>query len=286
MSILACAWWTVSALPFLRSSSISPMSTTRIALLVCGGLTGKPLALNGNYYDIFLRYLQASKPNPQTSFTLDPYDVVHEMTYPNEDDYDSIMLTGSAASAYENIEWTNKLVGYISRVADTKPHVKLIGICFGHQIVARALGGECVPNGGRWEVGPTPIELTDIGKQLFGNHDTLNIQQMHRDHVPSVPLNFHLLASSPVSLNQGMVRFASLSNPMPGKPLPPIQILTVQGHPEFTESVVSAIVEQRFSSGVIDAEVAADAERRKLWKNDGVDAIGKVVWKVIMQTLM
>lgn len=48
-----------------------------------------------------------------------------------------------------------------------------IGICFGHQIISRALGGECVPNGGIWELGPTPIHLTDIGKQLFGPSDTL-----------------------------------------------------------------------------------------------------------------
>jgi GMP synthase-like glutamine amidotransferase len=48
-----------------------------------------------------------------------------------------------------------------------------IGICFGQQIIARALGGECVPNGDIWELGPTQIQLTDIGKQIFGSYDTL-----------------------------------------------------------------------------------------------------------------
>ena len=48
-----------------------------------------------------------------------------------------------------------------------------IGICFGHQIISCALGGECVPNGEVWELGPTQIQLTDIGKQLFGSYDTL-----------------------------------------------------------------------------------------------------------------
>lgn len=47
------------------------------------------------------------------------------------------------------------------------------GICFGHQIISCALGGECLPNGGVWEIGPTQIQLTDIGKQLFGPSDTL-----------------------------------------------------------------------------------------------------------------
>ena len=54
-----------------------------------------------------------------------------------------------------------------------------IGICFGHQIIAHALGAECVLNvlngepGGVWELGPTKIHLTEIGKQLFGSYDTL-----------------------------------------------------------------------------------------------------------------
>lgn len=46
--------------------------------------------------------------------------------------------------------------------------IALPGICFGHQIVARALGKDCVPNSGRWEVGITPIDLTETGKKIFG----------------------------------------------------------------------------------------------------------------------
>jgi len=125
------------------------LKTVKIALLICGSLTGKAYALNGDYYDIYSKFIRDSTPEG-TTFSLDPYDVVHKMDYPSEDDYDCIMLTGSgvclilslkthvnyfrlgriakiAASAYENIEWVNKLVGYIARVAETKPHVKLIG---------------------------------------------------------------------------------------------------------------------------------------------------------------
>jgi len=48
-----------------------------------------------------------------------------------------------------------------------RPHLFATGICFGHQIIARALGGECVPNG-RWEIGPTNVKLTNLGQQIFG----------------------------------------------------------------------------------------------------------------------
>ena len=49
------------------------------------------------------------------------------------------------------------------------------GICFGHQIIARALGGECVPNDGRWELGPTPLQLTDLGKRIFGSDELVSL---------------------------------------------------------------------------------------------------------------
>jgi hypothetical protein len=49
------------------------------------------------------------------------------------------------------------------------------GICFGHQIIARALGGECVPNDGRWELGPTPLQLTHLGKRIFGSDELVSL---------------------------------------------------------------------------------------------------------------
>ncbi|KAF9524926.1 class I glutamine amidotransferase-like protein [Crepidotus variabilis] len=260
----------------------------RIALLTCGSLTGKAYAENGDYWDVYSKFMHDSCP-AGTQFKFEPFDVVSKMEYPSsqdEDQYDCMMLTGSAASAYENLEWINILVDYVARIAESKPNIKLIGICFGHQIIARALGSACVPNGGKWEVGPTPIHLTDLGRRIFGSDkDTLTIQQMHRDHVPSVPPNFHLLASTAITPNQGMVKF--LGNPplddKTSSNLPPIQIITVQGHPEFTESVVSAIIEQRAASGVIDSEAAQDAEKRRYWKTDGIDVFGQILWDVILQ---
>lgn len=108
-----------------------------------------------------------------------------------------------------------------------------------------------------------------------------NIQQMHRDHVPTVPPTFHLLASTPTSLNQGMVRFSSGAEP--STPLPPIQIITTQGHPEFNESIITAIIEQRSQSGAISQEAAAEAETRRFLKTDGVDIIGKAIWEILLQ---
>lgn len=106
---------------------------------------------------------------------------------------------------------------------------------------------------------------------------------MHQDHVPSVPHNFHLLGSTPVSINQGMVRFYGDRAPRSANDIQPddIHILTLQGHPEFTEPIVTGLVEKRSASGVMDMEAAKDAMERRYGPNDGVGIIGHAVWNVI-----
>lgn len=117
---------------------------------------------------------------------------------------------------------------------------------------------------------------------------------MHRDHVSKAPPNVEILASSAVTPNQGMVRFlhapiriddSPWNSESPTPTNSEIQILTLQGHPEFTESVVSCIIEHRSATGAIDVATARDAERRKYVKTDGVDIVGRLMWGVILQRL-
>lgn len=69
----------------------------KIALLICGGLSGKALTLNGDYYDIYLRYLTESCPKG-VSFSCDAFNVKASMEFPvHEDDYSCMLLTGSRA---------------------------------------------------------------------------------------------------------------------------------------------------------------------------------------------
>ncbi len=147
------------------------------------------------------------------------------------------------------------------------------------------------------------------------------IQQMHRDHVPSLPPGCALLGASARSPVQGVVRFyapdgtppddstdtttttnnnnnttsnttntntntntttTTDSPPSPSAPLPPIHILAVQGHPEFAESVVAPLVSTRAASGAIDASTAAAYEANgKGVKDDGRGRIARAVWGVM-----
>ncbi|KAK7050442.1 glutamine amidotransferase type-1 domain-containing protein [Favolaschia claudopus] len=255
-----------------------------IALLACDTLMPSVVEEHGDYDVLFPTLLhsagkQLGIDDIASKCKLDYYDVVKKMEYPTDeqlDAYDGILITGSKASAYEDIEWINKLVEFTAHVVTEKPKLKIVGICFGHQIVARALGGRCVKNGGKWEVGPTAVALTILGKEVFGV-DTLYIEEMHQDHVPEVPPTFHLLGSTVVSMNQGMVRFDSSREPQSPVALSDIHIFTVQGHPEFNEPILTKLVAARKAQGIIDAATAADATERAYWQNDGVGVVGKAI---------
>ncbi|KAG6331617.1 hypothetical protein ID866_7471 [Astraeus odoratus] len=277
----------------------------RLALLECSNPGPQILGTDG-YTPVFYSLLEASlalanastpEEAERVSFTLDGYDVMTKMEYPSNDtEYDGLFISGAPSSAYEDIEWINKLVAYVKRAIEEKPKMKIFGICFGHQIIARALGGSCVPNNGKWEVAVTNVQLTALGKAIFRSDD-LDIQQMHQDHVPALPPNCHLLGSTPVALNQGFVVFESSYNPSaeslesesPTVPLPSIHIFTVQGHPEFTPRIMHAILDARIKhlgdAVVADGRMRADGIPGKKYTGgracNGVDIVGKTIWGIL-----
>lgn len=147
-----------------------------------------------SYHDVFCSLFQRSLDTVDDSsveLVVKSYDVVNEpWEYPSEQDLATasgvlitgsgkdnfppgqsneteIMQTCSAASAYENIPWINRLVDFTSQIPVQYPHLKLIGICYGHQIIARAFGGTVEKNKKGWELGVRTVKLTEIGKNLL-----------------------------------------------------------------------------------------------------------------------
>jgi len=110
-----------------------------------------------------------------------------------------------------------------------------------------------------------------------------NIQEMHRDHVPILPPNFTLLGSSTVCANQGMVQIYGTNQSAPPEKIEPsdIHILTFQGHPEFTASIVEKVVDIRAEKGIYDQAVAEKARLNAVKKHDGTGRVGALVWKVL-----
>ncbi|KAK0620484.1 class I glutamine amidotransferase-like protein [Immersiella caudata] len=210
------------------------------------------------YHGVFKHLLvRAVDPAPlESALTLSRHDVVNDLTsYPSFDAIDAILITGSKHSAFENDPWITTLVDFTRR-AIAHPRVRIIGICFGHQIVSRALNIPVHRSEAGWEVSVTETTLTPAGQSLFGGRKTLKIQQMHRDQAFGLPPSATLLASTPLCPNHGF--------------LIPLRLITVQGHPEFTSDIMQEILETRHATGLFSDEVYQSGMARRSDDHDGV----------------
>lgn len=126
---------------------------------------------HGVFEDLFVR--AADPASIESVLTLSRHDVVNDLTsYPSLESIDAILITGSKHSAFENDPWITTLVDFTQKaIAD--PRVRIIGICFGHQIVSRALGVPVQRSDAGWEVSVTETKLTPAGQALFGGRETL-----------------------------------------------------------------------------------------------------------------
>ena len=146
----------------------------RIAILECDTPLDATRATYGSYGGVFIALLKAgadalSYPglSSTSGLSISTYDVVTAQTYPVLDDIDAILITGSRHNAFDHDPWILKLVEFTERVLKQR-RVRTIGVCFGHQIVGRALGTKVDRSDKGWEVSVTAIDLTKRGQEIFG----------------------------------------------------------------------------------------------------------------------
>jgi GMP synthase (glutamine-hydrolysing) len=108
--------------------------------------------------------------------------------------FDAVLVTGSPWSVVDPAPWMDEAAAFLLEVARARP---VLGVCFGHQLLARALGGEVTRNPLGREAGTTAVTLTEAGRRdpLFaGCPERLLVQQTHEDHVAGVPPSATVLA--------------------------------------------------------------------------------------------
>ncbi|KAH7904406.1 class I glutamine amidotransferase-like protein, partial [Hygrophoropsis aurantiaca] len=129
--------------------------------------------------DLFLPEVTTMKP-----FDVDEFDVIGGELPDDVAEYDSVIVSGSAHGVNDKDEWILELTKFLHDTAENHPQVKLIGICFGHQIISRAVFDLTVkanPEG--WEIGPYEIDLINVGTALFPGRESLTIEMFHHDAV-------------------------------------------------------------------------------------------------------
>ncbi|KAI9902588.1 hypothetical protein N3K66_001940 [Trichothecium roseum] len=235
----------------------SPL-TLRIAMLNADepapAVCEKRAATYGQLFHVLLSKA-ADRVRPNLTILADDYDVVRGEYPPSASDYDLLIVTGAAASAYDDLDWARNLDVYLSKVYEESPRVRMFGSCFGHQIICQSLlrkhGVTVEKNPQGWEVGVHEIQLNNNFLQALGPQPSLfptstvarpptpdaandpspkvlRLQLIHSDHV-KVPEDRGLPAGW---MTMGRTdRCAIQGTYCPGR------VLTYQGHFEFDRFV-------------------------------------------------
>ncbi len=130
------------------------------------------------------------------------------------------LITGSRFGAYEQHPWIPPLEDFIR--AAYAAHVPVVGVCFGHQIIAQAMGGKVAKFDGGWSVGPTDYD--------FGG-ETMTLNAWHQDQVVTKPEGAQVVGSTAFCENAAL--------------LYDDRMFTVQPHPEFRPAFMEGLIRTR-----------------------------------------
>jgi len=202
----------------------------RIGILQTGDAPEDLRTTEGDYPDMFQRLLAGRGFEFRTWRVMD-------LQFPtDEEQADGWLITGSRHGVYEDHAFIPPLEAFIRDAYNA--HVPLVGICFGHQIVAKALGGRVEKFAGGWSVGPTDYRFGD---------EVLTLNAWHQDQVVEIPEGAEVVARSEFCANAALAYDD--------------RILTVQAHPEFPDSFIDGLIRTR-GQGIVPDPLLRQAEAR------------------------
>ena len=194
---------------------------------------GPSLSDVSKHYGVAPEWIMESLKNKGCNFTwVKPY--VGDKIQSNN--ADAWIITGSPCSVYNCEAWMVNLEEEMKNIQSSQ--IPVLGICFGHQLIAKCFGGTVELNPKGWELGAYPVQFTDVGKksQLFsGMEENAIVYESHQDSVTVLPENAIELAKN----NKGNQAFMIHDN-----------FYGVQFHPEFSWEVIKMYVSVRSLTGV------------------------------------
>jgi GMP synthase-like glutamine amidotransferase len=191
----------------------------KLAILETGRPPGDLADRFGDYPAMFERLLG-------DGFEVEAFDV-QAGQFP-ADGHDGILITGSPAGVYDGLAWIAPLADFI-RTAKAR---KMVGVCFGHQIMADALGGRVVKSDKGWSAGLHRYSVVRSEPWLDGERE-ISIPASHQDQVVIQPPNTEIVAAS------DFTPYAALA--WTDRPA-----ISFQFHPEFDPAFAKALIEKRY----------------------------------------
>jgi len=174
-------------------------------------------AVDGDFEDMFSNNLEGIE------IKLSVYDARSQQPLPALGDYSAVIITGSHAMATDCEPWSERLLPLIKTMHETK--LPTLGVCYGHQLIAKAFGGEIGfhPNGP--QAGSTEITLTEAGKQdpLLGlSPEAFKVNAGNSQRIIKLPSTATALAGNDFEPHQA-VKFGEV-------------MWGLQFHPEFNQN--------------------------------------------------
>lgn len=161
---------------------------------------------------------------------------------PEELNHDDVyLITGCNLSAYDDIKWIKDLQRWIVRANDEK--VKMVGICFGHQIIAEALGGKVCKAKVGWGTGIRESVITNDEALQYFPKGRMRLMYNHHDQVVELPVGAVAFATSEFCPNEGFM----IGN----------HVITFQGHPEYVPQYAVHLIMNFADDEPLDVRVNA-----------------------------
>lgn len=195
----------------------------RVGLLECDHVSDRFRHLSGDYADMFGALLG------EGGVELVPFDVCNGVVPDAPDQCDAWLCTGSRRSVYDDDEWIEPASAFVRQVRDAG--VPFVGICFGHQLLAHALGGSVEKAGCGWGVGIHPVRMVRSEPWMRPARERLQLHFMHQDQVTRPPADAVVLGCTD-HCEVAMFRVGD-------------SMLGMQAHPEFTVPYADALLADR-----------------------------------------
>lgn len=213
----------------------------KLTILQTGDVPAPLSARFGPYPPMFERMFAAAGH----TFTYETVAVHQGADFPALSGLEAILITGSAAGVYDAHFWLDPLRAFIRSAYAA--NVPMLGICFGHQITADALGGDVRKSEKGWGLGRHSYEVKSRPGFLATDLPALSIACSHQDQVISPPADAEVFLGSAFTPNAGLLYGNG-------------RALSLQPHPEFDDDYSLALAELRRGKApdaVVDGAVAS-----------------------------
>jgi GMP synthase-like glutamine amidotransferase len=218
----------------------------KIGILETGEVHPDLRARHGDYPAMFAALLGAADPTLEFAVVR----VVAGETPASPRQADAWLVTGSRHGVYDDLPWIEPLKAFLRDCVAAG--VPVVGICFGHQILAEALGGKVVKSDRGWGLGVQDYKVSARPAWMARLPDRFAVRALHQDQVVEPPEGATVLARSE------HCDYAALAYGDPERPA----AISLQPHPEFSRAFLDELLALR--AGAAFPAEAADAARASL----------------------